>query len=214
MSEFDIAFAGMTPDEIRSCADELVRALTPRAGGVGFLPVSPGDSPLNLRTDDDTDGEKTRRYDAAAYDAPDFVNRNSEAAELLELLRGMGADDFSDTQYGQRPERFSPYADILRGEKPNGNNGGVLRLLNEDEPYLERSSGGSEKEVADYALENTLFSGRGGADSRKDDDLSSVAAPPGKAYENAVGTRGTEMGRISEFFRRDSRRYDAPLEKY
>lgn len=37
---------------------------------------------------------------------------------------------------------------------------------------------------------------------------------PDRRYENAVGARGTEMGRVSDYFRRDSRRYDAGYARY
>ena len=37
---------------------------------------------------------------------------------------------------------------------------------------------------------------------------------PERHYEGAVGARGTEMRRISEFFRRDSRRYDTGFTRY
>ena len=37
---------------------------------------------------------------------------------------------------------------------------------------------------------------------------------PERHYEGAVGARGTEMRRISEYFRRDSRRYDAGFTRY
>ena len=33
-------------------------------------------------------------------------------------------------------------------------------------------------------------------------------------YENAVGIRGLEMSRVSDYFRRDSRRYDSGFERY
>ena len=37
---------------------------------------------------------------------------------------------------------------------------------------------------------------------------------PERHYEGAIGARGTEMSRISEFFRRDSRRYDTGFTRY
>lgn len=37
---------------------------------------------------------------------------------------------------------------------------------------------------------------------------------PERRYENAVGARGSEMSRVSDYFRRDSRRYDAGFTRY
>lgn len=41
-----------------------------------------------------------------------------------------------------------------------------------------------------------------------------VAGQPHRRYENAVGRRRLEMSRVSDYFSRDSRRYDAGFEKY
>lgn len=37
---------------------------------------------------------------------------------------------------------------------------------------------------------------------------------PERRYENAVGARGMEMSRVSDYFRRDSRRYDAGFTRF
>ncbi len=39
-------------------------------------------------------------------------------------------------------------------------------------------------------------------------------AGPERRYDSAVGARGMEMSRVSDFFRRDSRRYDAGYKRY
>lgn len=50
-----------------------------------------------------------------------------------------------------------------------------------------------------------------------DTDGAADTAPfqgPERRYENAVGARGMEMSRVSDYFRRDSRRYDAGFTRY
>jgi hypothetical protein len=41
-----------------------------------------------------------------------------------------------------------------------------------------------------------------------------AAGEPHRRYENAVGRRELEMSRVSDYFSRDSRRYDTGFEKY
>ena len=46
------------------------------------------------------------------------------------------------------------------------------------------------------------------------DGAGAAFAGPERRYENAVGARGMEMSRVSDYFRRDSRRYDAGFTRY
>jgi hypothetical protein len=45
-------------------------------------------------------------------------------------------------------------------------------------------------------------------------DTSAARPAEAERYENAVGLRGLEMGRVSDYFRRDSRRYDTGFQRY
>ena len=55
------------------------------------------------------------------------------------------------------------------------------------------------------------YRGGGGTDIETG---AAVFQGPERRYENAVGARGSEMSRVSDYFRRDSRRYDAGFTRY
>jgi hypothetical protein len=83
---------------------------------------------------------------------------------------------------------------------------------------------GGETKTAETAQETVLLRKRLDELSREreknlagedgDNGVSAAFRGPERRYDNAVGSRGMEMSRVSDFFRRDSRRYDAGFEKY
>lgn len=55
---------------------------------------------------------------------------------------------------------------------------------------------------------------RSGEGEERDAGQTAGFLGPERRYENAVGARGMEMSRVSDYFRRDSRRYDAGFNRY
>ncbi len=56
--------------------------------------------------------------------------------------------------------------------------------------------------------------GSAAAAARDEETRASAAERSLRRDERAVGARGLEMSRVSDYFRRDSRRYDSGFEKY
>lgn len=87
---------------------------------------------------------------------------------------------------------------------------------------IETLAGGKERNTEESPSPGAAAGARGAesADAASAAAISGqnekAAAPPSahRRYENAVGSRGLEMSRVSDYFRRDSRRYDTGYERY
>ena len=87
----------------------------------------------------------------------------------------------------------------------------------EEEAAAEREawrqeSGQLTKRLRELSREREQAAADGGTADKE--ERRAAFAGPERRYENAVGGRGMEMSRVSEFFRRDSRRYDAGFPRY
>lgn len=87
-------------------------------------------------------------------------------------------------------------------------------LLTEDGEAVDRT----EMQALEKRLQRLSGQRRGMARQSGEDGTSDAYAAafrgPERQYEGAVGARGTEMRRISDYFRRDSRRYDTGFTTY
>ena len=92
------------------------------------------------------------------------------------------------------PEPESAREDALRGNEAA--EGEIQTLRTRLESLSRERTGRTQDENGEERGESVPFSG------------------PEIRYENAQGARGMEMDRVSEFFRRDSRRYDAGFRLY
>ena len=185
MSGFDRALGTLSRREMLECARGLLKAL---AGDSDSAAAAAGGGGLGGDVGRAGTRGASAAAEAGAYDGGGFG--------LAEAGRG----GRGDRQVGNRTGR------ARRGavDGPGGPDG--ARESGEALDGTERR----EREVF-----STLSRERGNFDRRDSRGGSGAAfAGPERRYEDAAGARGMEMSRVSDFFRRDSRRYDAGYRRY
>lgn len=178
MSGFDRTLRGLSSRELLECARGLLACLTGGEGGSA------------RNTADAADFEPVRRGgpEPAVNTAREARARGTRGAQVQRRAGyEYGAGDYPD---GREPfERDTPDA----GRGAGGGEGVTAETRRRDGDF--------------YAVSDPAA--RGGTSDREVNPASGAAfCGPERRYDGAVGARGMEMSRVSDFFRRDSRRYD------
>lgn len=185
MSGFDRALGALGREEMLECARGLLRVL---AGDAGDSSGASGGSGL---------AHGVRRAGGRG------VSAGGEAGAFWPVARGRaqagrvgrGADGArADIRGGRELERL-PGAGSERGYGAQA-----------EGPERRGREGGPSVGLRERALERDGAQAVGAG--------AAAFSGPERRYENSAGARGMEMSRVSDFFRRDSRRYDAGYTRF
>lgn len=187
MSGFDRALGALDRREMLECARGLLRVLAGEAGGLSAAsPVSGG-----------VGGEAGRAGGRENF--PD-----GEAGELEYGARDLAAAgragrDVRRSRGGERERRGGFPDETENAERAQEDAGAPDGAERPGRGSFRLSRG---REIAERGEPD----GSGGSGA--------AFAGPERRYDNAVGARGMEMSRVSDYFRRDSRRYDSGFTRY
>lgn len=142
------------------------------------------------------------------------------AGELAEALGGgtgqsyrVSAGPSERTARGRaRPTEIESEASAL-SEAP-ADSGDEREDVNNEPQSAEQSE--LEKKLRELSEVKLIsLGGKTAEDTGEDAESGRTAfSGPERRYENEVGARSAEMNRVSDFFKRDSRRYDAGFRRY
>lgn len=150
------------------------------------------------------------RYAAAFLRALDAGSARVGAADALALA-------FAKKLGGDGGNEESPGKEKRAGEE------GLLSAAGKAAALLVKmqqlSSGDYDMSAGESRRGNDGYDGEGESGEKARKSVlpaaeSFIEGDPHRRYENAVGRRRLEMDRVSDYFRRDSRRYDSGFDKY
>lgn len=188
MSGFDRALGAMSRREMLECARGLLKVL---AGEAGSSPASGGAGGI--------DGDVARAGGRGFLSTAGAEAGASGGGAFGLAAAGRAGRDARQTRGGGRTRR-EDFSDGPEGAENVPERGEDLEGPERRERRF--SLGLRERESAE----------RGDLD--RSGDAGAAFAGPERRYDNATGARGMEMSRVSDYFRRDSRRYDAGYTRF
>jgi|GEM_PF-5596993 len=206
MREFDRAVFAMDKGQVQECARQILEVL------------SPGDRPVKVL--------------GAEYEDFDFAEISEVLGEGAKRKRGLFFEEFGgllrrgfEESAGELLAKLYSQPgnlELLKGLRARRGEGasraqGAFGEIDEERRgvlrRVEHRKGMDALGVGFFEGARALRGGREGyEDFGKPDGGDDFGA--GAVYENLTGERAAQMERVSDFFRRDARRYDAPFEKF
>lgn len=185
MSGFDRMLGALSARDMLECARGLLRFLAGEAGGSAAAPAASGGGGGEA-------GRAGGREDLPGGEAGEFGGVRELAAA------GRGGREVRRSRGGERARR------------ENFDGGGDARKAREDAGALDG---------ADRRAREAFRLPRGSEDAERGEPdgpggAGAAFAGPERRYDNAVGARGMEMSRVSDYFKRDSRRYDTGYTRF